>query len=290
MEQGLRRFFLLVTYIFAVMVAVMVPSCRFGETASRTEGTETALTGTGLSMAAKDMVQGAFNRLLSDPGLKNATLGFLVLDCTGHIPEVVAEHQPSTALIPASTLKLFVTGAALELIGQPVFSEVEKINQFSINWRASKLLRRIGGEIYGQKSNTNGFRAVLDFWKNKGLDLTGFHLDDGNGLSRNNAISPKQLADLLNVMRSSDYFNVFYSSLPIAGYSGTMKKMLAGTPGEGRVRAKTGTIAGVKSLAGYVNTLSGHSLIFAIIVNNYTCRKKEIRQKFEQVLLSMTEV
>ena len=58
----------------------------------------------------------------------------------------------------------------------------------------------------------------MDFWRTKGSIWTGIHFDDGNGLSRNNAISPKQLVDLLTVMQHSPWYGVFYSSLPVAGH------------------------------------------------------------------------
>ena len=54
-------------------------------------------------------------------------------------------------------------------------------------------------------------------------------------------------------------------SLPIAGYDGTLQKRMQGTEAEGNVRAKTGTVTGITSLAGYLTTASGHVLAFAII-------------------------
>lgn len=227
---------------------------------------------------------------LSDPCLKDAAIGYMVVDYSGGECKVLAEHNPANTLIPASTLKLFVTGAALEIIGKPVIQEVITINQMSVNWRSSKLLRRLGQETYGHFSNTYGYMAIHDFWERKGVDLDGIRFDDGNGLSRNNAISPKHLVELLTVMKQSPYYGVFYASLPVAGLSGTMRKALKGTPAVGRVHAKTGSIAGVRSLAGYITSLSGRELVFAIIVNNYTCGTKVLKKKMEQVVLKMTEV
>ena len=58
---------------------------------------------------------------------------------------------------------------------------------------------------------------------------------------------------------------------------------------EGMIRAKTGTVNGVKSFAGYANTISGKKLIFAIIVNNFTCRTKVLKKKLENVMVKMAE-
>jgi D-alanyl-D-alanine carboxypeptidase len=249
---------------------------------------------TGLELARmqrnRDTLTGILEKFRMDPSLKDSEIGYMIVDCTDSLPQVIAQYEPTRTMIPASTLKLFVTGAALEIFGQTVFREVMTINQLSINWRSSKLLRKIGGEIYGESNNKNGFRAIMDFWTRKGLDLTGINFDDGNGLSRNNAVSPRHLVELLNIMRNSAYYNVFYSSLPVAGYTGTMRKALLGTSAAGLVHAKTGTIAGVKSWAGYVSTHNGRNLIFAIIVNNYTCRQKVVKKKVEEVMVRMTQV
>lgn len=272
------------------LLAMVMPACQ----GTHPEQTVTTQDSAGLEMARfqrqRDTLAGVLERFRNDPVLEDSEIGYVILDCTDSIPCVIAQHEPSRTLIPASTLKLFVTGAALEIFGPPVFRDVMTINQLSVNWRSSKLLRQIGGAVYGESNNRNGFRAILEFWERKGIDLTGIRFDDGNGLSRNNAISPRQLADLLNVMRTSSYFNVFYSSLPVAGYTGTMRKTLTGTEAAGLVHAKTGTISKVKSWAGYVSTRNGRNLIFAIIVNNYNCRQKVIKKKVEEVMVRMTQV
>lgn len=230
-------------------------------------------------------------QLKSDKTLKDASLGYLIVDVTKDNEEsVIAQNEPTRPMMPASTLKIFVTAPALEIFGPAIIPEVTVTNLHSVNWRSSKLLRKIGGKLYNHTTKDAGVQGILEFWKNKGLDTKGLYFDDGNGLSRNNAISPKQLVDALYIMTNSKYFLPFYESLPIAGLTGTLHKALKGTEAEGRVRAKTGTIAGVKSFAGYVKSISGRELIFAIIVNDYTCRTKVIKKKLESILLSMAKV
>ena len=229
--------------------------------------------------------------LKTDDYLKNASLGYYIIDITKESNKtVIAQNEQTRPMMPASTLKLFVTAPALEIFGPPVIAEVTVTNEHSVNWRSSKLLRRIGGKIYNHNTKEAGIQAILEFWKAKGLDTRGMYFDDGNGLSRNNAISPKQLVDALFIMTNSKYWLPFYESLPIAGITGTLHKALRGTAAEGRVRAKTGTIAGVKSFAGYVKSVSGRELIFSIIVNDYSCRTKLIKKKLEAIMLRMAEV
>ena len=229
--------------------------------------------------------------LKADKCLKDASMGYLIIDISGfNRMKTVAEYEPGRPLIPASTLKIFVTAASLEIFGPPVIPEVTVTDQMSVNWRSSRLLRKIGSKVYNHSSRDAGIQAILEFWRAKGLDTRGMYLDDGNGLSRNNAISPKHLVDALHIMTNSKYFLPFYESLPIAGHTGTLHKALKGTEAEGRVRAKTGTIAGVKSFAGYVKSSSGRELIFAIIVNNYNCRTRLMKKKLEEILVLMAEL
>jgi D-alanyl-D-alanine carboxypeptidase len=237
-----------------------------------------------------DTVLHALSQLQKDPLLENASLGYMVVDVTSKDPVIVADYHSKTPMIPASTLKIFVTGAALEFFGKPIIPEVTITNQMSVNWRSSKLLRKIGGKVYNKATTDAGAKAILDFWNTKGVDTEGMFFYDGNGLSRNNAISPKQLVDALYAMRTSPYYQVFYESLPLAGLTGTLHKAMKGSAAEGRVHAKTGTINQVKSFAGYVSTVTGRKLIFSLIVNNYDCRVKLMKKKLEAVMIRMAEI
>lgn len=261
------------------------------------DGSREKKTGHGLPVHSRnenkesyDTLVTCLERLKQDPYLESADLGYFIIDITTKNPVVVAEYQAKKALIPASTLKIFVTGAALEIFGPSIIKEVNITNMMSVNWRSSKLLRKIGGQKYQSATTTAGARAILQFWQEKGVDTDGMVFDDGNGLSRNNAISPKQLVDALYSMQTSPFFQPFYESLPLAGLSGTLRKAMKGTAAEGRVRAKTGTIASVKSFAGYAHTVSGRRVVFSIIVNNYDGRVKNMKKKLEGVMVKIAEL
>lgn len=251
----------------------------------------------GLAVPAKkeavvsyDTLLEAFNTLRKDPSLKNASVGYMIVDITAKDPVIIAEYHAKQPMIPASTLKIFVTGAALEFFGKQIIPEVTITNQMSVNWRSSKLLRKIGGKVYNSSTTEAGVRAIMEFWTAKGVETEGMNFYDGNGLSRNNAISPKQLVDALYAMRTSPFFQTFYESLPLAGMSGTLRKAMKGSAAEGRIRAKTGTINCVKSFAGYVHTVTGRNLIFSLIVNGFDGRVKVVKKKLEGVLINMAEI
>ncbi|MEI8005275.1 MAG: D-alanyl-D-alanine carboxypeptidase/D-alanyl-D-alanine-endopeptidase [Bacteroidota bacterium] len=277
-------------FLFLVFILVLSAACTH-ENRKAEKQAEPAPVLSAVDTKRYSQLLSDLDDLKSDDCLKNASLGYFIIDITRQDNKtVIAEYDQTRAMMPASTLKLFVTAPALEIFGNPVIPEVTVTNQHSINWRASKLLRKIGGKLYNHNTKDAGVQGILEFWKAKGLDTKGMYFEDGNGLSRNNAISPKQLVDALYIMTNSKYYLPFYESLPIAGLTGTLHKALRGTAAEGRVRAKTGTIAGVKSFAGYVKSVSGRELIFSIIVNDYTCRTKLIKKKLEAILLRMAEV
>jgi D-alanyl-D-alanine carboxypeptidase/D-alanyl-D-alanine-endopeptidase (penicillin-binding protein 4) len=66
-----------------------------------------------------------------------------------------------------------------------------------------------------------------------------------------------------------ELFPLYRESLPIAGVDGTLRNRMKKTPAEGNLRAKTGTISGVSSLSGYVQTLDGETFVFSITMQNF---------------------
>lgn len=93
-------------------------------------------------------------------------------------------------------------------------------------------------------------------------------LHDGSGLTRRNRVSPALVTRLLVELRNDpERGPVVYDALPRAGASGTLARRMRGTAAQGRCRAKTGTINGVSTLAGYCTTVSGRELAFAILQN-----------------------
>lgn len=102
--------------------------------------------------------------------------------------------------------------------------------------------------------------------KKIGLIPSRYKVADGSGLSLYNYVSPElQVALLRYAYNNSTIFNHLYEAMPIAGEDGTLKKRMRGTFAAGNVRAKTGTLTGISSLAGYCTAANGHLLCFCII-------------------------
>jgi D-alanyl-D-alanine carboxypeptidase/D-alanyl-D-alanine-endopeptidase (penicillin-binding protein 4) len=95
-------------------------------------------------------------------------------------------------------------------------------------------------------------------------------MSDGSGLSRYNYIAPATITTILGKMHADTrHHDAFLATLPIAGKDGTISNRMRGTPAEGNAVAKTGSIANVRSLSGYVKTRNGETLAFSIIANDF---------------------
>jgi D-alanyl-D-alanine carboxypeptidase/D-alanyl-D-alanine-endopeptidase (penicillin-binding protein 4) len=106
----------------------------------------------------------------------------------------------------------------------------------------------------------------------------GFVVRDGSGLSRHDYVSPRTIVTVLDAMRRSPDFQVFYDALPIAGVDGTIRNRMKDTPAAGNLHAKTGTLDKARSLSGYVTTADGRMLLFSALANNYTVPTRRVDQ------------
>jgi D-alanyl-D-alanine carboxypeptidase/D-alanyl-D-alanine-endopeptidase (penicillin-binding protein 4) len=114
-----------------------------------------------------------------------------------------------------------------------------------------------------------GLEVVRNFLRQAGVSDNELNLNDGSGLSRNDMIMADATVQLLVYMSKHKYFDQFREALPIAGVDGTLRTRMRGTPAEGNVRAKTGSLSSVASLSGYVTTAAGEHLVFSMMLNNY---------------------
>ncbi|MGH7644899.1 MAG: D-alanyl-D-alanine carboxypeptidase/D-alanyl-D-alanine endopeptidase, partial [Gemmatimonadales bacterium] len=160
-----------------------------------------------------------------------------------------------------------------EYRGRPLPEIVFPILNTSQNTFAEMLLKLLGREIGGEGSWERGLEVERRFLiDSAGLDSTSFALDDGSGLSAGNLVTPRAFVQLLAYMRRHPRGGPFLTGLPRAGGPGSLARRFAGTPLEGRVVAKTGSIYRVNSLSGYVERggPGGRWIAFAILANAHT--------------------
>lgn len=142
-------------------------------------------------------------------------------------------------------------------------------NKFSDNYLAEALFK-LNGAVNGHKEDCAVSSRIANKETLKKFNLAipeNFLLNDGSGLSRRNTITTKLLASLLIAANNSTFAHNLDSSLSIAGIDGTLQKRMKQSNAENNLRAKTGTLRNVSSLAGYINTKLGDTLVFAFIFN-----------------------
>ena len=149
----------------------------------------------------------------------------------------------------------------LSEIAQPLLKE-------SINLYAEALMR-LNTARDGFPTNDaalEGLRKRLEAW---GISSGSYQLVDGSGLSRRDTISPDAVLAVLTRMADPSGQSPFVTGLPIAGVDGSLAGRMKGTAAAGNVKAKSGTMSNIRSLAGYVTTRDGEHLAFVILINNF---------------------
>jgi serine-type D-Ala-D-Ala carboxypeptidase/endopeptidase (penicillin-binding protein 4) len=149
----------------------------------------------------------------------------------------------------------------------PMLEILKVVNQRSHNLYAESVLRTVGRVTMGRGSAGGGAAAVVAMLEEAGISASSLVMEDGSGLSRLDAASPRIIVDLLAHMARSPHAAAFQETLPEAATSQGLRRMQR-TAAAGNLRAKTGTIDGVSALSGYVVARNGERLAFAIIAND----------------------
>ena len=136
------------------------------------------------------------------------------------------------------------------------------------------------------KSTNHAINAELATWEKRGLNTQFTTILDGSGLARANRISPNFMANILKWMYNSEYCDLYTNCFPRSGIDGTLKNFLKKTHLEGKLALKTGSMNGVQCYAGYkLNDCLRPTHIVVIMVNNFYCKRSELKATIENFLL-----
>lgn len=191
----------------------------------------------------------------------------------------------------ATTAPARIGAPVAEVVSRPLADWIFPILNVSQNWVAEMLNKQLGRQFGQGGSWREGIaverRFLIDV---AGLDSTQFMMHDGSGLSGKNAISPLAFARLLAFMRHHPAFGTFAAGMPRSGTMGSLRNRFTGTPFEGRVRAKTGSIGQVNSLSGYVDRDSaaeGACRTFSVQANHHTLGGRTMTQAIDSVVVAI---
>lgn len=173
---------------------------------------------------------------------------------------------------PPDTAKL-VEVAAVD--SRPLSEMLPKMMKPSQNLYAHLLLLQVGersrtASQAARNTGSLGLAELQKFLTEAGIRPGDVHLQEGSGLSRTALVTPNATVQLLQHMARHRHAQVFRDSLPIAGVDGTLRSRLKGTPAEKNALAKTGTLAFVNTISGYVTSAARERLVFSIMLNAYS--------------------
>jgi D-alanyl-D-alanine carboxypeptidase/D-alanyl-D-alanine-endopeptidase (penicillin-binding protein 4) len=217
------------------------------------------------------------------------------------------QHDPNTAFVAALTEALADRGIMVDhqattwsqdprvdslftVLSVPLKEIMPAIMKPSQNQIAEVFLRTLGHERAGVGTADSGRRVVERQFAEWKIPSDAFVVRDGSGLSRSDLISPEAIVSILEAMRRSPNFTVFYESLPIAGVDGTIRTRMRDTPAQGNLRAKTGTLSMVRSLSGYVRTADGRLLEFSMLCNNWTTPQAAVDRVQDTIGAALAQV
>jgi D-alanyl-D-alanine carboxypeptidase/D-alanyl-D-alanine-endopeptidase (penicillin-binding protein 4) len=165
--------------------------------------------------------------------------------------------------VVSSSAKLFTTHYSA-----PLSEIIRDINKYSNNVMARQLFLTLGTQTSTPATMPLGIQAMKEWLMLKHLSFPELVLENGAGLSRRERISVQHMAQLLRSAAGSPLNAEFIASLPILGVDGSVKKRLKGTPAASQAHLKTGTLEGVKTIAGYIKSKSGKEWTIVFFINH----------------------
>ncbi|MFZ3205384.1 MAG: D-alanyl-D-alanine carboxypeptidase/D-alanyl-D-alanine-endopeptidase [Pseudomonas sp.] len=148
---------------------------------------------------------------------------------------------------------------------------IRDINKYSNNTMARQLFLSLGAQFRNEADGDDAKAAqrVIRSWlARKGITAPHLVIENGSGLSRDERVSARELAQLLQAAWQSPYAAEFISSMPLVAMDGTMRKRLHRTALVGEAHIKTGTLNNVRAIAGYSRDRNGDSWAVVAILND----------------------
>ena len=175
---------------------------------------------------------------------------------------VLEADTPQVKRCPESAFSVCTRFHTMDQIMQKMMKESDNLYAESMYYQ---IAASTGNKWASAKSARNVERQLI---RKIGLDPARYKLADGSGLSLYNYLSAELEVKLLRyAYLNGNIMDHLKHSLPIGGVDGTLKKRMKNSFVHGNVKAKTGTLTGIISLAGYCTAANGHELCFAIINN-----------------------
>ncbi len=161
--------------------------------------------------------------------------------------------------------------AIVESQSPPLREIATTMMKVSQNLYAETLLKAVGAAGGAIGTTDAGRAAAQKIFETWGIPASSYVQADGSGLSRYDFVTAEMIVTLLERMyKDPRHHDAFVATLPIAGKDGTISTRMKSTRAEANALAKTGSIANVRALSGYVRTRDGETVVFSILANSFT--------------------
>ena len=193
-----------------------------------------------------------------------------------------SENPTSTTPDDATVIK--TTSASLDT------AQALALTQISQNLHAELVLREVARIATGDASREAGLQEMYTLISKAGAASGCCYFQDASGLSRQTLVTPQAATRLLAYMYRSEHRDAWLSLLPIGGVDGTLSKRFEGEEENAkRIRAKTGSLAHVSALSGYIFSKTYGELAFSVLLNNYNGETADARNVLDKIALAFAE-
>ncbi|MDB5901488.1 MAG: D-alanyl-D-alanine carboxypeptidase/D-alanyl-D-alanine-endopeptidase [Betaproteobacteria bacterium] len=156
---------------------------------------------------------------------------------------------------------------------------IRDINKYSNNVMARQLFLTLGASGEGAPGTLDKSRNMVRQWLvQKGVSAPELVVDNGSGLSRIERISARTMGEMLLAAFRSAVMPELMASLPVVAADGTMRKRLSNAEVAGQAHIKTGTLSGVRAIAGYVLDAKGRRVVVVFIINHANAASAQAAQ------------
>lgn len=163
---------------------------------------------------------------------------------------------------------------------------IHNLNKESDNLSAEMTLRAMALEYYNKPASAeNGIKVIDSLIARTEFDYKNFRIVDGSGVSHYNLVTPQLLVGILKYMyyKSKSNYEILKESFPLAGVDGTLENRMKRTRAFKSVHAKTGTLSGVSTLSGYLQSDNKHDIAFSIFEQNFVGSAKIARSYQDKI-------
>jgi D-alanyl-D-alanine carboxypeptidase/D-alanyl-D-alanine-endopeptidase (penicillin-binding protein 4) len=203
----------------------------------------------------------------------------------------IAVTGPTRSTTDSAAYAAVRAGTALaEVTSRPLRDWIFPILNTSQNLYAEMLLKQLGRQFGTAGSWDEGIEVERRFLiDSMGVDSTQFALADGSGLAADNLVSPRAFTEVLRFIRRHPNYPTFEAGLPLSGRRGSLRARFIGTPIQGKVRAKTGSISRVNTLSGYIELESGRVLTFSVQANHHAAGGRAALARIDSIVVEMVK-